>query len=122
MSRASCSGLLIRQDRPYVAMARRWSQLGFYVFRMDMSGIGDSPKGDHAPENICYPPSAQEDVCAALDYLSEKLGTQRFIVAGVCSGGDIAFQLGFKDRRIAGTVIMNPRTFCVHDLKLVEEQ
>ena len=41
-------------------------------------------------------------------------------IAGLCSGGDIAFQLGLKDPRVAGVVMMNPRTFCVHDLALVE--
>jgi len=46
--------------------------------------------------------------------------TDRFILAGLCSGADIAFQLGVRDRRVAGVVMMNPRTFCVHDLAMVE--
>ncbi len=52
--------------------------------------------------------------------LGAKLGVQRFILAGLCSGADIAFQLGVRDRRVAGVVMMNPRTFCVHDLAMVE--
>lgn len=110
----------IGPHRHYVAMARRWADLGFHVLRLDLSGIGDSPVADGAKENVCYPPSGQEDVRDAMTFLREKIGTERFVLAGLCSGGDIAFQLGFKDPRVVGTVIMNPRTFCVHDLEMVE--
>jgi hypothetical protein len=42
------------------------------------------------------------------------------ILAGLCSGGDYAFQLGSRDARIVGAWMLNPRTFCVLDLAAVE--
>jgi hypothetical protein len=51
----------------------------------------------------------------------ERAGVARkFVIIGLCSGGDLAFQAGFRDPRVAGAVMMNPRTFCVHDLEMVE--
>jgi len=55
-----------------------------------------------------------------MKFLADRLSADKFILAGLCSGADIAFQTGFKDPRVAATVMMNPRTFCVHDLKMVE--
>jgi alpha-beta hydrolase superfamily lysophospholipase len=109
----------IGPHRFYVTMARELAELGFDVLRVDLSGIGDSPvaQGD---ENKCYPKDYVADVDDTMAALADKLGTKRFILTGLCSGADIAFQLGLRDRRVAGVVLMNPRTFCVHDLALVE--
>ena len=107
----------IGPHRLYVPMARELAELGFNVLRLDLSGIGDSPvaQGD---ENLCYPATGIADCQQAMDLLTSKIGAKRFILAGLCSGADIAFQLGVKDRRTAGVVMMNPRTFCVHDLAM----
>jgi pimeloyl-ACP methyl ester carboxylesterase len=72
------------------------------------------------PENLCYPATGLADCREAMTALASRLGVQRFVIAGLCSGGDIAFQLGLQDPRVAGVVMMNPRTFCVHDLALVD--
>ena len=47
---------------------------------------------------------------------------RRFILGGLCSGGDLTFQTALHDPRVVGAVIMNPRTFCVNDLALVETE
>jgi hypothetical protein len=52
--------------------------------------------------------------------MTARTGASRFVLAGLCSGADIAFQLGIKERRVAGVVMMNPRTFLVHDLATVD--
>jgi pimeloyl-ACP methyl ester carboxylesterase len=109
----------IGPHRQYVELARALAELGFYVFRIDLAGIGDSAVSS-SPENLCYPDTGLADCQEAMTFLAAKLGVQRFVVAGLCSGGDIAFQLGITDPRIAGVVMMNPRTFCVHDLAQVE--
>jgi alpha-beta hydrolase superfamily lysophospholipase len=105
--------------RQYVPLARRWAELGFPVLRLDLSGIGDSPAG-RGPENITYPPERLEDVAEALRWLGKETGASRFVLMGLCSGADVAFEAGLADRRVAGLVLMNPRTFCVHDLGRVE--
>lgn len=109
----------IGPHRLYVDLARELAELGFYVLRMDLSGIGDSAVGT-SPENLCYPATGLDDCQEAMNVLASRLGVERFTIAGLCSGGDIAFQLGLKDPRVAGVIMMNPRTFCVHDLGLVE--
>ena len=114
--------------RTYTKMARRWAALGFDVLRIDLSGIGDSPVGPGAEENLTYPPSGLDDLDRAIRGLQDWQGSQglqagrpeRIILAGLCSGGDYAFQLGARDERIAGALILNPRTFCVLDLAAVE--
>jgi alpha-beta hydrolase superfamily lysophospholipase len=102
--------------RMTVRMARRWASLGFDVLRVDLSGLGDSPAAPGAADNVTYPARAFEDIAAAI----RALGAPRVIVAGHCSGGDYAFQIGARDPRVAGVLILNPRTFCVLELSAVE--
>jgi dienelactone hydrolase len=102
--------------RTYVKWCRRWADLGFDVLRVDLSGIGDTPAAPGAIENVTYPPSGLDDLTQAIG----ALGKERVIVAGLCSGGDYAFQLGARDARIVGAWMLNPRTFCVLDLAAVE--
>jgi alpha-beta hydrolase superfamily lysophospholipase len=102
--------------RMYVRMARRWAQLGFDVLRVDISGVGDSPVAPGARENVNYPPSGLDDLQEAI----RATGSERAIIAGLCSGGDYAFQLGARVARIAGALLLNPRTFCVLALSAVE--
>jgi len=106
--------------RQYVPLARQWAGLGFSVLRLDLSGIGDSPVAAGGEENLTYPPGGLEDVEQALSWLSHETGAQRFVLVGLCSGADIAFSAAAHDPRVSGIVMMNPRTFCVHDLGMVE--
>ena len=110
----------VGSHRLYVPMARKWAALGFHVLRVDLSGIGDSPVPDGHAENLAYPRDGLEDARAAMDFLEETTTSGKFIVAGLCSGGDIAFQLGFKEPRVASAIMMNPRTFLVNDLSMVD--
>ena len=112
----------IGPHRLYVRMAREWAQLGFHVFRVDLSGIGDSVVEPGTNENLCYPRRGIDDVRTAMKLLEERIGVRQFILSGLCSGADIAFQSAFQDPRVIGAVMMNPRTFCVHDLEMVETQ
>jgi alpha-beta hydrolase superfamily lysophospholipase len=102
--------------RTYVRMARRWAQMGFDVLRLDLAGIGDSPAAPGEKENLTYPASALDDLGRAI----HALGTDRAVIAGLCSGGDYAFQLGARDPRVAAAWMLNPRTFCVLELAAVE--
>jgi dienelactone hydrolase len=109
----------IGAHRQYVPLARQWASLGFSVLRLDLSGIGDSPVAAGGEENLTYPPGGLADVDRALDWVSAQTGAYRFVLVGLCSGADIAFSAA-ADRRISGVVMMNPRTFCVYDLGMVE--
>jgi pimeloyl-ACP methyl ester carboxylesterase len=102
--------------RAYVRMARRWAGLGYDVLRVDLSGIGDSPVEPGAQENVTYPPSGAHDLSEAM----RALGSQRIVIAGLCSGGDYAFQMGAKHPSVVGAWLLNPRTFLVLELAAVE--
>ena len=110
----------VGSHRLYVPLARRWAGLGFKVLRMDLSGIGDSPVPQGAKENLTYPRDGIDDIRAAMDFLTSTTKVNRFIVTGLCSGGDLAFQLGVKEPRVTGAIMLNPRTFLIHDLTLVD--
>jgi len=115
MTNAGCVNR-VGPHRMYVKMARRWAQLGFDVLRVDLSGIGDSPVVPGERENLTYPVSALADLGEAM----RTFGGRQVIIAGLCSGGDYAFQLGASDAPLAGAWLLNPRTFCVLDLAAVE--
>ncbi len=110
----------IGPHRIYVSMARAWAAIGFDVLRLDLSGIGDSPVAAGSDENLCYPKTGVVDCQDAMTALEAKTGAKRFIVAGLCSGGDFAYQMGIKEPRVVGVVMMNPRTFGVNDLAVVD--
>jgi alpha-beta hydrolase superfamily lysophospholipase len=107
--------------RLYVTMARRWAALGFDVLRIDLSGIGDSPADPGERESLVYPRSGLPDIAAALDFLGHETGASRFLLVGLCSGADLAYQAARRDERLAGVVMMNPRTFLDLDLARVEQ-
>jgi alpha-beta hydrolase superfamily lysophospholipase len=110
----------VGSHRFYVPLARRWAEMGFHVFRVDLSGIGDSPVPEGCTENLTYPRDGMDDVRAAMDFLTETTKIRKFVVVGLCSGGDLAFQLGFKEPRVASAIMLNPRTFLVNDLSMVD--
>jgi dienelactone hydrolase len=105
--------------RQYLPLARRWAGLGFSVLRLDLSGIGDSPAAPGAEENLTYPPRALDDIEQALTWLAGEAGARQFVLAGLCSGADLALAAA-DDPRVAGVVMMNPRTFFLHELGAVE--
>lgn len=104
----------------FVRAARQWAGRGYDVLRVDLSGIGDSPAAPDARENLTYPPTGIDDLAEAL----RATGRARAIIAGLCSGGDYAFQLGWRGAggasQVVGAWMMNPRTFCALDLTAVE--
>lgn len=111
----------IGPHRLYVRLSRAWAALGFHVLRMDLSGIGDSPSAPGCRENLSYPESGVADLQAAMTALASAVGAERFILAGLGSGADLSFQAALRDPRAAGLVLINPRTFGVHDLQIIEK-
>jgi pimeloyl-ACP methyl ester carboxylesterase len=100
------AGLLHRigPNRLYVRMAREMAAHGFSSLRFDLSGIGDSPpRTDGLPLRnavLC-------DVLEALDFLSQKRALSSFILIGLCSGADLAFQVALADKRVVGAILID---------------
>jgi pimeloyl-ACP methyl ester carboxylesterase len=97
------SGILHRigASRLHVTIARMLAEMGFPVMRFDFSGIGDSePRRDDLP----FEESAPREVQDAMDRMEAIAGCQEFIIFGLCSGADVAFQVAPMDRRIIGLI------------------
>src|SRR5205814_1372064 len=60
-----------------------------------------------------------DDLQRALGWMEAETGARRFVLAGLCSGADLAFTAA-RHPGVAGVVMMNPRTFCLHELQKVE--
>jgi pimeloyl-ACP methyl ester carboxylesterase len=97
------SGLLhkVGASRLYVRVARDLAAAGFTTLRFDLSGIGDS---DPRRDAKTYEESAVADVREAMDYLGSSFGTREFVLFGLCSGSDMAFEVAKVDNRVIGLV------------------
>lgn len=98
-------------NRMYVPMSRRWAAAGYSVFRLDLSGLGDSPLPGWQARQRMYSKDGVKDARSAMDLLSERLGARRFILIGLCSGAYMAFHTGLEDDRVMGQVLLNAQTF-----------
>jgi hypothetical protein len=46
-----------------------------------------------------------------MDYVQERFKTERFILAGLCSGGYFSYQAALSDKRVVGLLMINPLTY-----------
>ena len=98
-------------NRMYVSLARDLASLGYLGFRFDVGGLGDSTVPPGAPENRLYSKDSVGDVKAALTFLGERFGVDRFLLVGLCSGAYLAFHTCVEDPRVTGQILLNPQTF-----------
>src|SRR5213078_3809525 len=98
----------IGPNRMWVELARRWASQGVPTFRLDFAGIGDA-EGDRRFSNVAalYEPEFAGQISAALDVLQRRLGAQRFVLTGLCSGGYWAFQGALRDPRVVASASIN---------------
>lgn len=94
--------------RLHVKLARRLAAQGFPVFRMDLSGIGDSEARRDALSAV---DGVREDVREAVDFLAQRAGAREFLLFGICSGAKIAYQSALRDARVVGGVLVDPGDF-----------
>ncbi len=100
------AGMLHRvgPNRIYVNLARQVAGAGFTALRFDLSGIGDSlARRDGMP----FRESALIETREVMSYLQSKRNIDRFILLGICSGADAAFEVACRDQRVAGAVLIN---------------
>ena len=100
----------IGPDGLYVRLARALAQAGALVLRLDFSGIGDSGPPAH-PANIHRSEAEQRELSDCLDFLEKTEGADRFILMGLCSGGDNALLGMCRDERVVGAVLLDPFAF-----------
>ncbi len=89
--------------RLHVVIARRLAACGYPVLRFDVAGMGDSPArrdtGYDADRTIA-------DIKSAMDELTDRRGTRRFVAMGLCTGANNAHKVAVVDDRVAGCVFL----------------
>ena len=104
------AGLLhkVGPNRLSVELARAVAKSGFRVLRFDLSGIGDSKM---TSANVPMRERAIRDVQAAMNFVAEHHGINRFLLAGLCSGSDNAHHTSLHDERVVGSIHLDG--YCV---------
>ena len=95
----------VGHHRKYVLLARALAERGIRTIRFDLSGIGDS---DRRNDSLAPLDAAQADTAEVLDWAQAKYGAQAFVLVGLCLGADYAVVRGGVDRRVVGTVLIDP--------------
>ena len=89
--------------RLHVVTARRLASCGYTVLRFDVAGMGDSlarkDTGYDADRTIA-------DIRSAMDALTDKKGTRRFVLMGLCTGANNAHKVAVIDNRVEGCVFL----------------
>jgi len=101
------SGILHRVGacRFHVRLARRLAEEGISALRFDFSGIGDS---EVRRDDLAFEQSAVAELREAMDHLAASKGARSFVVIGLCSGADMAFEVAKVDPRVVGLGVLDP--------------
>ncbi len=94
--------------RLYVPLAREWAARGHYVLRFDLHGIGDSTSTDDPGTHTVYPEQMLDDAREAIAHVRQEAPGRQIILAGLCSGGWLAFQVARCGLGVDGIVSINP--------------
>ena len=93
------AGLLHRVGacRLHVRVARALAPAGFTSLRFDFSGMGDS---DPPKDGLPFEEAAVREAREAMDYLEKTQKTRSFVLIGLCSGADMAYETACVDARV----------------------
>ena len=102
-------GNRIGPDRMWVDLARQWAAAGMRCFRMDHSGLGDSPTRHPAqPRFVIRAAEAFDDVAEACEALQPG-DPSNVVLVGQCTSAYQALESAF-DISPRGVVVLNPVT------------
>lgn len=110
----------------YVLLARRWAQLGYVVLRLDLAGLGDSQTRAGRPDNEVFPPGAQDDIRAAVEWIRSQYGELDVTLGGFCSGAFHVLRAAIGSIQVKGAIMVNPETYfwtesqSIHDRQTAE--
>jgi dienelactone hydrolase len=97
--------------RLHVTMAREWAKNGYFVLRMDISGLGDSAERAGQPRNELFPIEATADAKAGVEFLRDNFGVGDVTLGGICSGASHAVQAAFAGAPVDRLLMVNPLIF-----------
>jgi alpha-beta hydrolase superfamily lysophospholipase len=101
----------IGASRMYVSLARRWARRGYYVLRIDLSGLGDSRARPGQPENEVFPSDAVADIRSAVEHLRGRYGVGDVTLLGLCSGAYHALRAAGEGLAVRRILMVNPENF-----------
>jgi alpha-beta hydrolase superfamily lysophospholipase len=101
------AGHHVGPHRLYVPLARQWVDRGHLVLRFDLGGIGDSAPPPGARDNAVYPTHMLDDAREAIAFVRREAPHRQVIVAGICSGGWLAFEAARHGLAVDGIVAIN---------------
>jgi alpha-beta hydrolase superfamily lysophospholipase len=102
------AGHHVGPHRLYVPLARAWAARGHVVFRFDLGGIGDSRPPRQPDPDVAYPAHMLDDTSEAIAFIRREAPNRRVILAGLCSGGWLAFRAARDGLDVDGIVSINP--------------
>lgn len=98
----------IGPNRLWVETARAWAARGAPTLRLDLAGMGDAGSGPGIAEvPDFYTPELQRQADDAVAWLADRAGTERLVLAGLCSGGHWGFYAAVRDPRVRTAVLIN---------------
>lgn len=88
-----------------VKLARSFAENGVLSIRFDFSGIGDS---NTRRGGSSFSDTAPVEAKEIMDYLQAKRGIKKFILYGLCSGADAAYETALVDERVVAYSQIDP--------------
>lgn len=89
--------------RQFTLLSRQLADNGYFCFRFDYRGMGDSEGGMRDFERINL------DICSAVDaFISSNPSIGRIVLWGLCDAASAILYYAHTDDRIAGIVLLNP--------------
>jgi pimeloyl-ACP methyl ester carboxylesterase len=99
----------VAPHRLYIKMARLFADAGFTTLRFDFCGLGDSEGAIEEQYLADFYQSIElgrytDDTIAAIDWMEDRFGFRRFILAGLCGGAIAGLHAGAKDHRVTSLI------------------
>ena len=118
----------VAPNRLNVKIARKLCELGYYVFRFDPHGIGDSKgefMGFNEPIMDLWGGIQRgvfvEDTISANEYLYSHEGIKKLILIGQCGAAVTSSIVGSRDHRVDRLILINtPFTLLSSKLELID--
>jgi alpha-beta hydrolase superfamily lysophospholipase len=101
--------------RAWVEWARRWAGLGIASLRLDLSGLGESPRHPRQRADNQYPIEAIDDFAAAVEELTQR-GLAPVVAVGLCSGAFLSLDAAAASSGVSGVAAINSQLFHLPDL------